>query len=104
MSEKVQVEQKKVRRKSAHPGNDGRDGGSARMDDVRVDHDRVVRWKHSGAHYVNRVPRRFVRLVDTSSGVIIFYESWFGSGYAPKETRYIHRWHIKSVLRRAGWR
>lgn len=56
------------------------------------------------ARPVSTKVKRYIRVVDTSSGLIFFFQLWFGSGFAPKETRYLHRWNVKSVLRRAGVR
>lgn len=50
------------------------------------------------------VPRRWMRLVDTPACLDLIYKVWAGTGYGAKQTKVIHRWPVKSVLRRAGLR
>lgn len=46
----------------------------------------------------------FIKLVDTPACLVLFHEKWGLSAYAPMRTEVIHRWNIKTVLRRAGVR
>lgn len=62
------------------------------------------RWRHTGTHYLKHSPRRWMRLVDKPAGIVFLYKTFGGTGYGALDTKYLHRWHIKSVLRRAGWR
>lgn len=62
------------------------------------------RWRHSGAHYLKHSPKRWMRLVDKPAGIVLIYKTFGGTGYGALDTKYLHRWHIKSVLRRAGVR
>ena len=43
-------------------------------------------------------------MVDTPACLTIIYKVWAGTGYGAKQTKVIHRWPVKSVLRRAGLR
>lgn len=45
-----------------------------------------------------------MRLVDKPSGIVFLYKTFGGTGYGALDTKYLHRWNIKSVLRRAGIR
>ena len=51
-----------------------------------------------------RFPKRFIKVVDTPACVILMHKSWGVTGYGSKETKVLHKWNIKSVLRRVGWR
>ena len=61
-------------------------------------------FRPTSAKPVSTRVRKYIRLVDSTSGLIFFYKVWNGSCYPAIETRYLHRWKIKSVLRRAGVR
>lgn len=50
------------------------------------------------------VPKRWMRMCDTPSCVVLLYKVWGSTGYGALDTKVIHRWNIKSVLRRVGWR
>lgn len=62
------------------------------------------RWRHSGTHHLKHSPRRWMRLVDKPAGVVFIYKTFGGTGYGAADTKYLHRWNIKSVLRRVGIR
>lgn len=62
------------------------------------------RWRNTGTHYLKHSPRRWMRLVDKPSGIVFIYKTFGGTGYGAANTKYLHRWHIKSVLRRVGLR
>lgn len=49
-------------------------------------------------------PKRFIALVDTPACLVIKHKTWGTTGYGAKETKVLHRWRIKSVLRRVGMR
>ena len=49
-------------------------------------------------------PKKWIRLVDSPACVVMIYKVWAGTGYGAKQTKVIHRWPVKSVLRRAGLR
>lgn len=45
-----------------------------------------------------------MRLVDKPAGIVFIYKTFGGTGYGAADTKYLHRWNIKSVLRRMGIR
>ena len=49
-------------------------------------------------------PKRWVKLNDNPACLVFLYEVWGLTGYGALNTKVLHKWHIKSVLRRAGWR
>ena len=49
-------------------------------------------------------PRRFIKIKDSTACIVIHYMCFGSTGYGSFITKVIHRWNIKSVLRRAGWR
>ena len=51
-----------------------------------------------------RSPKRFITITDSSACIVMHYKCWGSTGYGSFITKVIHRWDIKSVLRRAGWR
>lgn len=51
---------------------------------------------------VARVPKRWIRMVNSKACLVIIHKAWAGSGYGAKTTKVIHRWPPKSVLERAG--
>lgn len=50
------------------------------------------------------VPKRWMKLNDNPSCLVFLYKVWGSTGYGALKTTVLHKWHIKSVLRRAGWR
>ncbi len=50
------------------------------------------------------VPRKYVRLVDTPSCLVLFWKKWAVNGYGAAKTAVITCWPPKSVLRRVGVR
>lgn len=50
------------------------------------------------------LPKRMIKLVDKPACIVMFHKTWTGSAYAPLSTKVLHKWNIKSVLRRAGVR
>ena len=54
--------------------------------------------------YKGSFPKRFIRLVDTPACLVIHHKVWCETGYGAKTTRVLHRWAVKSVLRRVGMR
>ena len=51
-----------------------------------------------------KLPKRFIKMVDTPACIVMMHKAWGTTGYGAKETKVLHRWGIKSVLRRAGLR
>lgn len=49
-------------------------------------------------------PKRWMKLKDGKSCMVFTYEVKAQTGYGALNTKVIHRWNIKSVLRRAGVR
>ena len=62
------------------------------------------RWRHTGTHHLKHSPKRWMRLVDKPAGIVFIYKTFGGTGYGALDTKYLHRWNIKRVLRRVGWR
>lgn len=62
------------------------------------------RWRHSGTHYLKHSPKRWMRLIDKPACVVLHYKVFGSSGYGALGTKVLHRWNIKTVLRRVGWR
>lgn len=50
------------------------------------------------------VPRRWAKLKDGISCMVFTYEVFGSTGYGALDTKVVHKWNIKSVLRRAGVR
>ena len=50
------------------------------------------------------VPKRWIKMKDTPACLVICYEVMGASSYGALNTKVIHVWPPKSVLRRAGWR
>ena len=50
------------------------------------------------------VPKRWIRLVDGTTCIVMLYQVWGSTGYGALDTKVLHKWHIKTVLRRAGVR
>lgn len=59
------------------------------------------RLSHKGAM---TFPKRFIKMVDTPACIVLMHKSWGTTGYGARSTRVLHRWGIKSVLRRVGLR
>ena len=51
-----------------------------------------------------RSPKRFIKMKDSAPCLVMLYKCWGATGYGAFDTKVIHRWDIKTVLRRAGWR
>lgn len=51
-----------------------------------------------------RAPRRWMRLIDERACLVFFYKVWAFAGYGSLNTKVVHRWPPKSVLRRTGVR
>ena len=49
-------------------------------------------------------PKRFIRLVDTPACLVFLHKVWGETGYGARATKVLHRWPVKSVLRRTGVR
>lgn len=49
-------------------------------------------------------PRGFIKVKDACSCLVFHHMKWGSTGYGAKNTRVLHKWHPKSVLRRAGIR
>lgn len=49
-------------------------------------------------------PKSFIKMNDKPACLVLFWERWGATGYGAAKTKIIHRWNIKSVLRRAGVR
>ena len=50
------------------------------------------------------VPKRWMKINDNPACLVCLYKVWGITGYGALKTVVLHKWHIKSVLRRAGWR
>ena len=48
--------------------------------------------------------KRYIRMKDTPACIVFLYKVWGSTGYGALDTKVIHRWPPKSVLRRAGVR
>lgn len=47
-------------------------------------------------------PKRYIQLANKTSCLVFFYKVWATTGYGALSTRILHKWHVKSVLERAG--
>lgn len=48
--------------------------------------------------------KRYILMKDTPACLVFLYKVWGLTGYGALDTRVIHRWPPKTVLRRAGIR
>lgn len=61
-------------------------------------------FRQTNARPISTRVKRFIRLKDTAPCIVVLYKVWGSTGYGSLDTKVIHRWPPKSVLRRAGVR
>ena len=64
----------------------------------------AVVYRGRRLHYTGNLTKKFIKVVDTPACMVWMHKTWGVSGYGSRRTKVVHRWNIKSVLRRAGLR